>query len=170
MSAPGRPKRHTAARSAKREGCLMTAPRCTDPRVARAVVFFEQLSPADLPRIGELYATDARFKDPFNEVQGVATITAVFEHMYRTLDAPRFVVGDCVAEGDQCFLTWDFAFRFKRFSPAVDQVVRGASHLRFAADGRIALHRDYWDAAEELYEKLPAVGALMRWLKRRANA
>ncbi|MCA0424309.1 MAG: nuclear transport factor 2 family protein, partial [Proteobacteria bacterium] len=42
--------------------------------------------------------------------------------------------------------------------------------LRLAADGRIAEHRDYWDAAEELYEKLPAIGALMRWLKRRANS
>ncbi|WP_413888997.1 hypothetical protein [Candidatus Aalborgicola defluviihabitans] len=37
-------------------------------------------------------------------------------------------------------------------------------------DGRILDHRDYWDAAEELYEKLPLLGGLMRWLKRRANA
>ena len=44
------------------------------------------------------------------------------------------------------------------------------SHLVLDAQGRITLHRDYWDAAEELYEKLPGVGALMRWLKRRANA
>ena len=148
----------------------MTAPQCNEPRALRAVHFFERLSPADLPRLGELYAADARFKDSFNDVQGVAAIAAVFEHMYRALDRPRFVIHNCVADGDQCFLTWDFAFRFRRFSPAVDQVVHGASHLRFAADGRIALHRDYWDAAEELYEKLPAVGALMRWLKRCANA
>ena len=47
--------------------------------------------------------------------------------------------------------------------------MRGASHLRFAPDGRVADHRDYWDAAEELYEKLPVVGGVMRWLKRRAN-
>jgi hypothetical protein len=33
----------------------------------------------------------------------------------------------------------------------------------------VSLHRDYWDAAEELYEKLPVVGSVMRWLKRRAN-
>jgi hypothetical protein len=32
------------------------------------------------------------------------------------------------------------------------------------------VHRDYWDAAEELYEKLPVVGSLMRWLKRQANS
>ncbi len=36
--------------------------------------------------------------------------------------------------------------------------------------GLVLDHRDYWDAAEELYEKLPGVGALMRWLKRRANS
>ena len=146
----------------------MTKLRSPDVRVQRAVAFFEQLSQVDLPRIGELYAADARFKDPFNEVAGVSAITAVFEHMYRSLEAPRFVVRDIVAERDDCFLTWDFLFRFKRFSPQQDQCVRGATQLRFASDGRIALHRDYWDAAEELYEKLPAVGALMRWLKRRA--
>ena len=74
------------------------------------------------------------------------------------------------AQGDEAFLTWDFVFRFKRFDSHTLQTVRGATHLRFAADGRVSLHRDYWDAAEELYEKLPVVGGLMRWLKRRANS
>jgi ketosteroid isomerase-like protein len=141
-----------------------------DARVASVVAFFEALTPADVARVGEVYRDDARFKDPFNEVQGHAAIRRVFEHMYVALAEPRFVVRDIVAEGDQCFLTWDFVFRFKRFSPGREQTVRGASHIVFDADGRIALHRDYWDAAEELYEKLPAVGGLMRWLKRRANA
>ena len=141
-----------------------------DPRVTRVVDFFELLTPADVARIGEFYRDDARFKDPFNEVQGISAIEHVFSHMYVALNEPRFAVRDIVAEGDQCFLTWDFLFRFKRFSPTQEQCVRGGSHIVFDGDGRIALHRDYWDAAEELYEKLPAVGALMRWLKRRANS
>jgi hypothetical protein len=33
----------------------------------------------------------------------------------------------------------------------------------------ITEHRDYWDAAEELYEKIPVLGGLMRWLKKRAR-
>jgi ketosteroid isomerase-like protein len=149
---------------------MAEAPRHADARVARIVALFEALTPADLARLGEFYADDARFKDPFNEVVGTPAIRRVFEHMYAALDAPRFVVRDIVAEGDQCFLTWDFLFRFKRFSAGAQQTVRGGSHLVFASDGRIALHRDYWDAAEELYEKLPVVGTLMRWLKRRANS
>ena len=142
--------------------------RHADARVARVVTLFESITPADVSRLGTFYAADARFKDPFNEVQGVPAIERVFAHMFVALDAPRFVVRDIVVEGDQCFLTWDFLFRFKRFSRG-EQVVHSGSHLRFDAQGRVLLHRDYWDAAEELYEKLPAVGALMRFLKRRAN-
>ena len=142
--------------------------RCDDPRVARIVALFEGFTPSDVARLPEFYAADVRFKDPFNEVEGVTEVQRVFAHMFDALIEPRFVVHDILVQGDQCFLTWDFVFRFRRFSPG-PQTVRGSSHLRLAADGRIAWHRDYWDAAEELYEKLPALGGLMRWLRRRAN-
>ncbi len=138
--------------------------------IARLVQFFEGLSPKDLARISELYAPDARFKDPFNDVQGVRAIERIFGHMFDALDQPRFVVTGQVLQGAQCFLTWDFLFRFKRFDTARTQVVRGATHIVLDDQGQVLQHRDYWDAAEELYEKLPIVGGLMRWLKRRANS
>ncbi|MFM8557948.1 MAG: hypothetical protein ACKODG_17565, partial [Betaproteobacteria bacterium] len=47
------------------------------------------------------------------------------------------------------------------------QQIRGATWLEFDDEGRVTLHRDYWDAAEELYEKLPVIGSMARWLKRR---
>jgi ketosteroid isomerase-like protein len=137
--------------------------------VARIVAFFEALQPADVARMGEFYSPQAWFKDPFNEARGLAEVQRVFSHMYVALDQPHFVVTGQLVDGAQCFLTWNFVFRFKRFSPEVWQTVRGGSHLHLNADGLIASHRDYWDAAEELYEKLPVVGSLMRWLKRRAN-
>jgi ketosteroid isomerase-like protein len=143
--------------------------RHADPRIDRIVTRFESLAPTDLPRLAELYTPDAFFKDPFNEVHGIAPIQRIFGHMFEALETPRFVVHDVIVQGDQCFLTWDFLFRMKRLRRE-DQCIRGGSHLRLAADGRIASHRDYWDAAEELYEKLPLVGGLMRWLKKRANS
>jgi ketosteroid isomerase-like protein len=153
----------------------------TDPRplhdtpeaaMARVVRFFEQLQPSDVAQIGQIYTDDAQFKDPFNEVKGVPAIRAVFEHMFEALDAPHFVITQCVQQGAQCFVTWDFLFAFRTYNPASTHTIRGASHLVLRQDQgvwRVAMHRDYWDAAEELYEKLPLVGALMRWLKRRAN-
>jgi len=41
-------------------------------------------------------------------------------------------------------------------------VIQGASTMRFAADGRVVYHREYWDAAEERYAKLPAPGSPTR--------
>jgi steroid delta-isomerase len=140
-----------------------------DAAVRQIVALFEHLAPQDLARLQAAYTPDARFKDPFNEVQGSAAIRAVFEHMFATLDEPRFVVREVVLQGRQCFLAWDFVFRLRRFRRD-EQVIRGGSLLLLAADGRIESHRDYWDAAEELYEKLPLLGALMRWLKRRARS
>lgn len=133
------------------------------------MVFFETLSPQSLEHLSMLYTADAYFKDPFNEVQGVVEIKRIFTHMYVALDAPHFVVTSRVVDGEHCFLTWEFRFRFRRFKPKVNQTVRGSSHLQFTPDGRIRYHRDYWDAAEELYEKLPLLNRLMHWLKRKIN-
>lgn len=136
---------------------------------ARVVGVFETLTPASLDRLDALYAPQAYFKDPFNEVRGIADIRQIFSHMYEALEQPRFVVTGCIVDGAQCFLTWDFNFRFKSYDRLTVQTVRGGSHLIFTADGLLDSHRDYWDAAEELYEKLPLVGGLMRWLKKRAR-
>ena len=150
----------------------MTAPHpeAMDAAVQRLVQFFETLKPQDVPRLHELYAAEARFKDPFNEVQGLDAITHIFAYMFEALDGPHFIVTERIVQGQQCFLVWDFRFRFKRFDTETWQTVRGGTHLQFNAQGLVTLHRDYWDAAEELYEKLPLVGGLMRWLKRRANS
>ena len=137
-------------------------------RTAALAFYFENLSPASVAQLPQFYAPEVVFKDPFNEVQGLAAVTSIFEHMYTALEAPHFVVTQSLVDGDQAFLTWDFKFKFKRFDTHTLQTVRGGSHVQFNPKGLITLHRDYWDAAEELYEKLPLLGGLMRWLKKRA--
>ena len=137
--------------------------------VERLCELFEHLSRDRLSELAPLYTEGARFKDPFNEVFGTAAITHIFEHMFESLHEPRFVVSQRIIDNAQVFLVWEMHFRFKRFDTVTPQVIRGGSHLVLAANGRVQDHRDYWDAAEELYEKLPVVGGLMRWLKRRAN-
>ncbi len=146
--------------------------RTAEAALHAVVEFFEHLQPSDLARLDAIYTADAQFKDPFNEVQGVAAIAQIFAHMFDNLDAPRFVITQQVQQGAQCFLTWDFIFNLRSVNAGQPLCVRGASHLVLreeAGKWRVAVHRDYWDAAEELYEKLPVVGSLMRWLKRRVN-
>ncbi len=148
---------------------MNTATQTTPDPVAKLVAYFENLSADSVAQLGQYYAEQARFKDPFNDVTGLPQIGRIFEHMFVALIGPRFVVTQQVRQGAQCFLTWEFRFQFRAYRKGEEQVILGASHLVFDAQGLVTLHRDYWDAAEELYEKLPLVGSLMRWLKRRAN-
>ncbi|MCS6810019.1 MAG: nuclear transport factor 2 family protein [Tepidimonas sp.] len=133
--------------------------------IERAVAVFERLSPASLSELQTLYAPAAWFKDPFHECQGTAAITAIFARMFAQLDEPRFVVHDRMGDAAQGFVTWTLHFRWR--GQRRPRQIRGATHWQFDDQGRIRLHRDYWDAAEELYAQLPLLGALMRWLARR---
>lgn len=135
--------------------------------VDELVSYFETLTPETVERMHEFYTDDAYFRDPFNEVTGLANFRPIFQHMFEAMHEPRFVILERVIQGDSVVLTWDFTFRIKRLKPELPRKIHGLSLLKLSADGRVCWHRDYWDAAGELYEQLPIIGALMRWLKRK---
>ena len=85
----------------------MTKPTCSE-RLQRVVTFFETLDHAAVARIDTVYANDVWFKDPFNEVKGIAAVTHIFDHMFLQVDQPRFVIVEMVEQGDAAFLTWTF--------------------------------------------------------------
>ena len=135
--------------------------------LARLKAYWETVSRDRLAALDSVYAPGAYFRDPFNEVRGLAELARIFGHMYDTLEEPRFTIAETILEGDRAVLIWDFDFRVKAWKPDVVQRIHGLSVVRFGADGRVTYHRDYWDAAGELYAKLPVVGPLMRFLARK---
>lgn len=128
--------------------------------------WYATLTPHSISRAAEFYAPDAHFRDPFNAVQGVAAIEVILRHMFVHTEQPRFVIGERIEQNGQAFVTWSFTFSLR--GQAYEIV--GGTHFRFNQQGLVTLHRDYWDAAEELLQKLPLVGAPLRWLRRRFRA
>jgi len=135
-------------------------------RLELLLQWYATLSPQSLRDIGAYYRPDARFRDPFNDVQGVDAIRAIFEHMFRTTGAPRFVVRDVVGSDALAFVTWDFTFELR----GTQYAIHGATRFALDAQGRVMDHRDYWDAAGELWARLPVLGVAVRWLRRRFGA
>lgn len=125
--------------------------------------WYSTMSPGSVMQAVNFYHVNARFKDPFNEVHGVNLIMRIFNHMFAATEAPRFVMMDQIVQGDQAFVTWTFEFRLK----GKHYSVVGGSHLKFDEEGLVIDHRDYWDAAEELFQKLPVIGGPIRWLRRK---
>ena len=140
----------------------------TSLRIQNVIAQFESLSPQSVNQLTNLYASDAAFKDPFNEVRGHNAIKHIFLHMFNQVNNPRFVIKSVLENDQHASLTWEFEFQFKS-SLNQSELIKGCTWFTFNQQDLIIEHRDYWDAAEELYEKLPLIGGLMRWLKKRAK-
>lgn len=138
----------------------------SSPRAAAIAQWFESLTPQSLSAIGQVYADKAHFRDPFNDVCGVESVRRIYAHMFDNLGHPRFVVTEIIEQGSRVFMVWSFHFDWR--GQAFD--VEGATRFELDADGRILSHQDYWDVAAGVYEKLPLLGRVLAWLRRRMSA
>ena len=128
--------------------------------------YCDYLQRMDGTNVGELtvhVSPGVHFKDPFNDVHGIAAMRAVFIDMFEHLRDPVFSIHHRMSDGDVCVIVWTLSGRLMNRDWSVD----GASQLRFDAQGLLSEHIDHWDAASGLYEKIPAVGWFIRYLRKR---
>ena len=143
------------------------------PGLARYVAFMQTLDFAALETLPTLVTEDVEFRDPFNHLRGVLDLERCLHEMLTQLGDLHIRVTHVGAlsplppeTAELWCLRWHFGGKLLRLGGRPWAVV-GTSEIALASDGRVARHIDYWDAAQGLYETLPGVGALQRWLRRR---
>lgn len=130
--------------------------------------FLQALTPERTGELRDYCAPDIRFRDPFNDVRGVEAYKRVLDDMYEKLAYVRFKVRHSAGDDAIRYLRWDLEYRSG--AKADIRTIQGMSELRFGADGRVVEHVDHWDAASQLYERLPLIGAVLRAIRRRIAA
>jgi ketosteroid isomerase-like protein len=138
------------------------------PHVRNYIAVFEQLTPGRIDELLSLCAEDMRFVDPFNDVRGRRRVRRVFEKMFEDAGDVHVHVRDWAVSGTTAYLRWSFAFRPR--SSGKLWTIEGMSELHFDEAGVLRAHIDHWDAAGQLYEKLPYVGWLLRKIRGRLAA
>jgi steroid Delta-isomerase len=126
---------------------------------------FETLRADSLDDLGRLLAPDVRFVDPFNDITGRENVLRLFRQMLEDVSEPRFVVHHVVGDERATYLRWTFTFR--RRPGAAVWTIEGVSEVTLDRDGLVASHVDHWDAASQLWERLPLLGGVPRLLRRR---
>lgn len=134
-------------------------------RFSEIANWFQTLTPVTLESVGEMYASDAIFIDPFNHLKGIKSVRAVYQHMFDTLSNPRFVITKSVCMHDSGFMTWDFKFSLR----TQEMSIAGCTQFELNKAGLITLHQDYWDPAQQIYEKIPVLGSVLRMLRRKLS-
>ena len=133
-------------------------------KLQELINWYTDLTPETIPLIEGIYHEQASFRDPFNDARGVRQIEAIFEHMFVVTQQPVFRISAWQAQGDVAWVSWIFDFRLGGKSISIE----GATHLQFGGDGRVLVHRDYWDALDLLVE-FPLIGSLLRLIRKRLN-
>lgn len=126
--------------------------------------FFENISRnTPIEEYKKVFDDDVKFKDPFNEVQGIQKIYNIFEDMYLKLDNPKFKVKEIVEQKDIVYIRWDFIFSFKNNHRI--ESFEGVSRVEFNKNNKVISHEDYWDSSSNLYEKIPFLSFFIKFIK-----
>ncbi|VVD82578.1 isomerase [Pandoraea morbifera] len=134
--------------------------------LTRLTRFLETLTRQNIANLGEFYTPNVYLRTPLHEVRSAAEVAGLLTQLFERVDVPRFEITATLLQHNQAMLVWNLHFHARRWLDD-EQIIHGASHLRLAVDGRVAYQRDYWDATEDLYLKLPFMGRLLRWLRHR---
>lgn len=128
---------------------------------------FETLTPETLENdLSSRWHQQVEFKDPFNHVFDREHCQRIFEHMFTQCIDPKFTVNHKMLNGSVGSAYWTFEFKLSA-KDNKPQTIMGNSLIELDSDGLIIKHIDYWDAAEQFYEKIPLIGGLIRLVKKR---
>ncbi|RXJ86087.1 nuclear transport factor 2 family protein [Arcobacter sp. CECT 8985] len=107
------------------------------------------------------------FQDPFQKVIGVEKIYDVFQDMYKTLYSAKFNIKSFSTNDSQSFIEWEFVYKMKNNSK--QSSFTGVSIVKFNNDAKIVSHIDYWDAASNIYEKIPLLGSILKIIRKKIS-
>ena len=150
-------------------------------KIQRLYSTFDQRIVAELSKV---YRHDIIFQDPLQRIEGLHQLTQYFEKMFEGLLECRFEftgsvtkhqgsekiapIKESAALVQESVLFWVMHYRHKRLSGGRLLSVTGNSHIRYQE--QVFYHRDYYDAGAMLYEHIPLLGGVVKFIKRRTEA
>jgi hypothetical protein len=134
------------------------------PLTERFKTYFRVLHEADLSQLRDIYSDQVLFKDPVHEIRGLVELEDYFTALCSDLSDCRFEYLDQIVGDRSAYVKWIMHFRHPRLGNRLISV-RGVSHLR--GSDKIDYHEDFYDMGAMLYEQLPLLGNVTRWLRLR---
>lgn len=126
--------------------------------------FYQDLGHLRLDALPNVYDTQVVFKDPVHEVRGINALHAYMSDICKNVSAGRFEYLDQVIGENRAYIKWNMYFKHKALGNK-QIVVRGVSQIEFGE--KIYYHEDVYDMGQLLYEQVPVLGSITRFLKGR---
>jgi hypothetical protein len=131
------------------------------------VVVYQKLSIDNLNLLSTIYHDKVTFIDPMHHVEGYDDLYQYFKSLYQNLSSCEFVIDDVIWQNSKASIFWTMTYQHSKLNKGRPVTVLGTSHIR-GEDDKVIYHRDYLDLGAMLYEQLPVLGKLTKWIKTKA--
>ena len=135
--------------------------------VNRFMALFNESHPDVDALMEECYSNRVLFRDPLVERRGQDALARYLEDAYANVTRCDFDYGEPVRSAHQVTIPWTMTLEHKRLARGAPILVDGITLLQGNDDG-IEYHRDYYDAGQLIYENVPILGSIIRWIRSKA--
>lgn len=129
---------------------------------------YQKLSPDNLNVLASLYHQDILFQDPMHEIHGLSALQNYFSQLYQNLSSCTFKIDQVLHQGNQAAIYWTMTYCHKQLNRGKPITVEGHS-LIMGVDNKVTYHRDYLDLGQMLYQHIPILGRIIKWLNNRVS-
>lgn len=128
----------------------------------RLQAYFTDMSAASVrEQTAMVYAPDAYLNDTLVGIDGAARIQAYFGHTMQATRVLNVRFLDRAPSGIDCFVRWEMRVEHDSLAGGEPILTYGVTQFRFDKEGRVLLHKDFWDSGTGMYEQLPYLGRII---------
>jgi len=113
------------------------------------------------------YTENAFLNDTLVTHRGNADIEAYFVQTSQAMTHFEVSIDDVARSGPDHYIRWTMIFAAPALAKGEKVHSTGISQVRFAEDGRVAFHQDFWDSGENFFGRLPVAGAAIGVIRKR---
>ncbi|MDA9189393.1 nuclear transport factor 2 family protein [bacterium] len=128
--------------------------------------FFSGLSMTSMDLVDQFYDKNTNFIDPIGKHKGSDSVKAYYQNLYKNVEQISFEMNDYAQNGELVYMSWIMKLNLKD-NPSKLIEVHGNSKFRFNEQGKALYHRDYFDMGEFIYEGIPVLGSVIKFIKKK---
>lgn len=113
----------------------------------------------------KVYAPEAFLNDTLKTLHGSPAIRDYFIKTAQGLHSMTVVFDDVSVSGTNYYFRWTMETKMKHLAQGKTVRTIGVTMVRFDPQGRVLLHQDFWDSAQGVWNHVPVLGSIIRWIQ-----
>ena len=135
--------------------------------IQRLKEIYAQWDHSALAHLEEIYEESVVFEDPIHHVKGLQGLKEYFESTLPGLKHCNFEFDKELVVDDHIAIAWKMRFSHRKLKKGKELCVHGISTL--VLKNKIIYQRDYYDMTEMVFDHVPVLGSVTKYLKGRMS-